>query len=571
MSSSDHSPYKSRLFTFLNRQSLRWRDRLSKTVQHLRVGVEWGTQILIYPVYLMVQAGRITQQKLGQTFKQVALPSQASDTVTHPLSVDRPLQQVLEKAENCLNDTENTDLEAFVNPKNSVSLKNFINPIKQRIQEACLDPNSLLETIDAQDPDWPVLVQGMASSLDNHHLVFVTEDNATLDILSEAQQKYLNAQIRLESANYWYDLKQTERDQNLKKISAFSSHQVNVIPPIRWFWQTMRWVQTSEVAITLDFFNESSLVRSSPTPSNLSQSSVSHVIQQDDFSSFRETNNDISQTSSTYSGQLAHLIQQAINYFFGDASNPKIGIPSKHYKRLTNGSESLKLPENLPIKLLPSRQTLRKLSQTSPLQSLIKPVQEWGAKLEKKANHSLAEGNSDPFQLQLLIYAAIDYFFGNPIKPALNEGKVSLNNESNYQKIEDPWLSWDDLYEETDSVPINHPNLSSPNSLPQVAEFSQNSGKNSKKRIKHSKPLEKRRPIIKSVTKSPKVNRTVQKSSPNPSTDIDPSFSDWIETEAKPTGYVKHPLERVLNWLDLAIHWVEEWGTKLWQWVRKRF
>ncbi len=52
------------------------------------------------------------------------------------------------------------------------------------------------------------------------------------------------------------------------------------------------------------------------------------------------------------------------------------------------------------------------------------------------------------------------------------------------------------------------------------------------------------------------------------STDITPS-PDWIETKAIRTGYVKHPLELVLGWLDMAIVWVEELFLKVLEWVRK--
>jgi hypothetical protein len=33
---------------------------------------------------------------------------------------------------------------------------------------------------------------------------------------------------------------------------------------------------------------------------------------------------------------------------------------------------------------------------------------------------------------------------------------------------------------------------------------------------------------------------------------------DWIETNATSIGYVKHPLEKILEWLDRVILWLEE-------------
>jgi hypothetical protein len=44
---------------------------------------------------------------------------------------------------------------------------------------------------------------------------------------------------------------------------------------------------------------------------------------------------------------------------------------------------------------------------------------------------------------------------------------------------------------------------------------------------------------------------------------------DWIETQATPTGYVKHPLEQLLEWLDAAILGFEELVVKAWRWLQQ--
>jgi hypothetical protein len=52
--------------------------------------------------------------------------------------------------------------------------------------------------------------------------------------------------------------------------------------------------------------------------------------------------------------------------------------------------------------------------------------------------------------------------------------------------------------------------------------------------------------------------------------DIEPA-PDWIETEAIATGYVKHPLEKILEWLDVGMLLLEEVTIKAWQWMRQFF
>jgi hypothetical protein len=46
--------------------------------------------------------------------------------------------------------------------------------------------------------------------------------------------------------------------------------------------------------------------------------------------------------------------------------------------------------------------------------------------------------------------------------------------------------------------------------------------------------------------------------------DIDPTDS-WIETDATPAGYVRHPLERLMGWLDGGLSWLEHRIVVLWQ------
>jgi hypothetical protein len=44
---------------------------------------------------------------------------------------------------------------------------------------------------------------------------------------------------------------------------------------------------------------------------------------------------------------------------------------------------------------------------------------------------------------------------------------------------------------------------------------------------------------------------------------------DWIEIPATLMGYVKHPLEQILAWLDRVMLWLEETLLKFWQWWQK--
>ena len=47
--------------------------------------------------------------------------------------------------------------------------------------------------------------------------------------------------------------------------------------------------------------------------------------------------------------------------------------------------------------------------------------------------------------------------------------------------------------------------------------------------------------------------------------------SDCLQAEATAAGYVKHPLEQVLEWLDRVLYWIEEAAIKAWEWAKQRW
>ena len=47
------------------------------------------------------------------------------------------------------------------------------------------------------------------------------------------------------------------------------------------------------------------------------------------------------------------------------------------------------------------------------------------------------------------------------------------------------------------------------------------------------------------------------------------SAAAWIETDATTIGYVKHPLEQLLEWLDCIMLWLEEVLMMVWRWIEQ--
>ncbi len=51
---------------------------------------------------------------------------------------------------------------------------------------------------------------------------------------------------------------------------------------------------------------------------------------------------------------------------------------------------------------------------------------------------------------------------------------------------------------------------------------------------------------------------------------LDPKEPDHIEAAVTPKGYVRHPLQVLIGWLDQAIAWIESLFSQIWQWLRHR-
>ncbi|MDJ0509640.1 MAG: hypothetical protein QNJ64_10355 [Crocosphaera sp.] len=447
MDSPNHQPYKSRLFNFLNRQSLQWGDRLLLAAQYLRVGVEWSLQILIYPLYMMVQGIRATGKQLKLGWKKKALsPSKDTISASTP-NVDRPLKRVFRETEHCL--TQNKEDKGT-----------------KKSQKDNRQSSS-------------IMVQGMASDIESKNLVLVAKDNKIIDILSEVQQQHLKKYIRLETASYWYDLKQNQRGE-LELINTPENK--HILPPIRLFWQIMRWMQTGTLATNIDFFGESSLV--------------------------------------------------------------------------TIGSKN-----TISQSLLSIKNTDEKLQQLK-------------AHIRQKSNQSLNIETVDPFRLEFLIYAAIDYFVNQLFpdnKLATNSSLKTLPASTlSNQKSDHHWLSWDDLSEDF-YTPEEHLSTAF---LPQANQSSEHNKnrvqKRSNRRIKKTKKSTSLSKQTKNLSKSHHLTTKSNNSEYYDNNKIDINSSNWLETEAKTTGYIKHPLVRILEWLDTAIHWLEKLARKLAKLLKKR-
>ena len=350
-------------------------------------------------------------------------------------------------------------------------------------------------------------IQGVASQIDSQTLVLVQKDNQILDSLTVEQQYQLQQRIILEVADYGYCYRNSSQHPKpfQPQLQPFS-HPIHVLSPIRGFWQVLCWVQTSPVAVKINCFGESNFVESVAFP----------------------------QPSPTFIHTLDAAIAQVEDYSI---------IP------LSQATHSL----------VQQSQTLRK--------TVIQTWQYPHLSVKSASSSSLEPGFDQYFyQVQSLILAAIDYFFKDH-QQTINSEHIPeeysevISASKSSSSLEDPWSNIDSrtnnilsklkkpktqnnpiennrIFQKLQSSLNRFPPPTSPENIGLIPTISPNPLTKTQKCVKESKKTAK-------ATDSP----------------------DWLEAQVTSTGYIKHPLEKILGWLDQIMVKVEVAIAKTWYWL----
>jgi hypothetical protein len=669
MPSDSSGRYQSRFFNFLNRQSVRLSGRVDRAVRQIKVAATWGVQILLYPAYLLTQVSLSAGRQLSSEaeagwpkLKEITHKEQEHQET--PPAADTPIQQVLSEVTTLplpeISGSVVLQPDLWVQDRGQASdgqtadNGQLTTPSWLELTLPSVSEQAIAQT---RTGDVRQEIQGVASLLETRSLVLVTVENQILDILTPQQQQKLASKMSWEVA----DLLRTRRLVQASKLKnaaprLSSLDQPRVLLPVRLFWKVMAWVQTSPVAIAANLFQESTLIGEEALDSGhilLPRPARKPRRQLPGLNNPAIANQRVPQKAlASLDRTIAELESHQLVPGTEGLVQLRDSLQDRWNSSLANVSEGI----------LTLRDRSQKLGKQGQPQS-ITPEDQTSA-TETSQTHS--------FQIQALIHAAIEYFFGrrgsdlsgtgsqeraalsgNPQaefrplsgrnSPSLSPAQRRANSEFPDSDESDPWLSWGDLYgqpESSDSLSQNvnisqglesrSPNPQSQSQLPEGFNSKmpiqpRNSVWDNLKRFlspnsalsKRSAPGRKR-PTVEpdssiaqagkltaaqktpplatptqdkgsTPTKQPKTpsfvdvaSRRPKDVSPrqgkstaisNPSTpaqdtNIEPS-PDWIETKATPTGYVKHPLERVLGWLDRSMLWLEEFALKVWRWLRR--
>ena len=607
-------PYKSRLFNFVNRRSLQFRDRIGETFRHLKVAAEWGAQLLISPLNWIFQPRNWTGEVLGTASSNKALPP-AEVYLSDP-PVDQPLEKILTAIEPWFELPDASVLTATlhdVKPDHSPRKKEivlssqFFQQIQQDLENPApsqnlalppaIAPKSLnshsLENLVSQiknvfSPTKDLVIRGISCVIENRQLVLTTADNEILDVLSLEQQTLLKQSIRAEMANYWYErrLQWSISQKMLGFIPLVNEQTEKVLPPVQLFYQTLHWLESQSFRPKLPQLTQSALV-----PATSLTTGGNTLIQKLDqrVAALESQENKLGQQLFQQFNQSLQIVRHSAVV---ESSLEKTGqiiqkIDFPHQLQKLNDSPQLSQLKRLNAEFL--ERISGQLTQTNLGNALTS---------FKNPENSLVTPNAieaippDPFQIQILIQAAIAYFFGKKSANAHLSGQNGKSLVNSTENMDDPWLTWEDLFIDRSTEvnvvnsPETNPSISLKGLPKRTALKSSQSGKNQKKSQKKSK-------ITRSTTsKSSKLSlKTSTLTETSVSSQLDTILEEaietalmtthsqetgleaapeWIETEARAMGYHKHPLEQILEFLDIFILWLEEKLKKIWYWLRNR-
>ncbi len=501
MSSSGR--FQSRFFNVVSHQAQKIADQTKKAARHLKVATLWGTQILLYPIYVLFQSTRLIGQQIGRTVQRSLLRLRLSNVIPQlsdpspiaDLTVDTPIQRVL---------TAIQDSWLLAGATSSHLAK--------------LDRDrSLIVSVAGS----AVTIQGIASLISTGKLVLVTIENQVMDVLTIEQQTHLKQRIIWEMANYWRYWRRhyIAPTRSLRLLPL--EDRPTLLPPVRVFRQLMAWVQSGPIAVAANLFQESDLTVE-PAPldwfsADLTLSEFSPAVLTGNLPTTSNLAKLIQQLPSIV--DMESLVWAAIRYFFGERPQRQL---DSGIAEIASAANPLWLTSEdvfgtvAALRGATPRSSLSGKSAAVQIEKTFVPL----AYLSAQKAHLSARKDSKPPALPFQRNVTIGRSLQNWLKRSIPQSKARPRSRSPLAPIK-----------------------ASPRELVRTTP---------------SRPLARTEDHVQSA-----ISRD-REPSPTLQTSTRPTASDYIDTQATPIGYVKSPLTRFLEWLDRGMVWLENQLAALW-------
>ncbi len=624
MSNGYYGPYQSRLLNFISKQSRQVADNCDRTWRQVKQGTLTATQILLYPAYLLVQSSRMLGRQLRESSLKVDLPELQKDVGDENPDLlqnwdegemsESSIAQILHLAQNLLNSSQT-----------ATTLTNFpllVNPaIKFSGQTAKHQTTSVLEHSLANTQLKPQLkVEGIASFIPARTLVLVGHENQILDILTPEQQELLEGRITWEVANGGPERREVAQKELKFNLGLESAAKKSQLPPVRRFWELMAWLQTSPVALKRNQFGESIFAVKKSIDRNL-------ILVQKAIKPIAPAK--IPQPSIAASNSIDNNTPKLETYF--NSKPDRAAIPLSFVTLLDHAAVNLEeftLPPSAKTTVEPTviprvkndtsgTEINLDISARDILEKYAKNIEKiiWSSVDQLLGKETAASDSTEKS-------VAIQYYL---------KQQKSKEDTENIPEVDRPWLNWQDLFGEAAPQKLIEASSEAEKSQviakvkPPIAELGELAEgrssavsispypqaihqmlgqlkqslltKNDKSQSQSASNLAITQKNSSALTAEPTAGRAqetqvpkdtnpnIRQNSQSPvaitaqtsrytavqpkSQTIDaPAESEYLETEAESMGYIKHPLEQVLEWLDVVMLRLEKIVEQLWNWAK---
>ncbi len=557
------------------------------------------------------------------------LPQNWFGEVSESSSLAKPSQriaQILHLAENLLNSSQTattlTNFPLLINQGNAASQKvtSDLNPgINFSGQTAKHQTTSVLEhSLAKTQLKSQLKVEGIASFIPARTLVLIGHENQILDILTPEQQELLENRLTWEIANGGPGRRQIAQKELKFNLGLESAAKKSQLPPVRRFWELMAWLQTSPVALKRNQFGESIfavkksidrnliLVQKAPiAPAKIPQPSIAASNSIDQNIPKLETHFNSKLDRSPMPLSFVTLLDRAavnLEEFTLPSSAKTTAEPTPPFKVKIDTSAT---ETNLDFS---ARDILEKYARN--IEQMI-----WSSVDQLLGKETAGSDNTEKS-------VAIQYYL---------KQRQSQEDTENSPEADRPWLNWQELFGEAAPEHLSGGSSEAENAQasqkvkPQIAELGELAESRSTAvsispypeavhrllgQLKQSllaksskiqpqpasnlavtqknssalaaEPTPGRAPETQ-VPKNTNPNTAQNSQSPaaitaqtsrytavqpkNQSAGVQPD-GDYLETKAESMGYIKHPLEQVLEWLDVLMLRLENIAEQLWNWAK---
>jgi hypothetical protein len=201
--------YQSRVFTFINKRTSRFKDTCAQGFRQIKIAVVWSGQALLYPFHLLAQTTKIFQPQITPPAQNPVLPPVSDINIEQALElvVDAGYPIVIAER-GCLTTADSqgesrqqpvaTSTRSIVVSEDSSNL-GYYDPDTDDWEVASYSPRRSQPVVTKKP-----IIQGLSSLLIDRQLVLITTENEVLDILTSSQQQEIRRRIGMDLAIDWY-------------------------------------------------------------------------------------------------------------------------------------------------------------------------------------------------------------------------------------------------------------------------------------------------------------------------------------------------------------------------------